>query len=291
MEKPRKDDPRVSYPQSIQHKKIRALTIDLAEDKEDQIITEEPLEIKLAVKQENTKTIHELSVTMRTPGDDFHLVKGFLYTEGIISSDQDITKMNYTDTLSGQQGNSLLVHLTPQVNFKMETLQRHFYTSSSCGVCGKTSIDMVKQQSPYLMDTAQPVLQKETLHLILSRFSESQPLFSQTGGSHAAAAFDAAGKIIHLAEDVGRHNAFDKLVGHLLSKGLIPLRAGGVIVSGRASFELVQKCWMAGIPLFLAIGAPSSLAVDLASDTGISLVGFLSGVRMNVYTYPERIKI
>ena len=290
MDKSSTNITQITYDNSIQYKRITSVNKRSVVVKEDQLIIEEPLEIKIAINHNRSKKIHDLSVTMRTPGDDFHLVKGFLYTEGIISSEHDIIKMNYTDTLSGKQGNSILVHLSHRIKFRPEEMQRHFYTTSSCGVCGKTSIDMVKQQSPFLMDLNNSAVERSTLHTMLHRFSESQPLFSQTGGNHAAAAFDADGTILHLAEDVGRHNAFDKLIGYLVSQKKIPLRSGCVMVSGRASFELVQKSWMAGIPIFAAIGAPSSLAVELASDTGITLIGFLSHERMNIYTYADRIK-
>lgn len=276
---------------SITTKPILEIRSTTAKQKEDQIIVEEPLEIKIRISTGEKIASYDLSVTMRTPGDDFNLVKGFLFTEGIISADQDIIKINYTDTLSGSQGNSITAHLSPHTGFSPDSLQRHFYTSSSCGVCGKTSIEMVKQQSPYLMKVGQPRIEHTVLSHVLHEFSAHQDLFNLTGGNHAAAVFDSKGTITHAAEDVGRHNAFDKLIGHLLSKQKIPFHAGGVIVSGRASFELMQKCWMSGIPLFAAIGAPSSLAVELAEDTGITLVGFLSEDRMNIYSYADRIFI
>lgn len=274
---------------SIITKSVLEVRSAMTQKKEDKVIVEEPLEIKIRSSAEEKIQVFDLSVTMRTPGDDFNLVKGFLFTEGIIASDKDIIKINYTDSLSGNQGNSITAHLSPLTDFNPELLHRHFYTSSSCGVCGKTSIEMVKQQSPYLMRGSQPKIANTTLSRVLVEFSAAQDLFQITGGNHAAAAFDPSGKITHIAEDVGRHNAFDKLVGFLLSARKIPFHMGGVIVSGRASFELVQKCWMSGIPLFAAIGAPSSLAVDLAEDTGITLLGFLSKERMNVYSYAERI--
>ena len=254
----------------------------------DSLIIEEPLEIKVILDG----VMHQLSITMRTPGEDFDLVKGFLFTEGIIHTDQDIAKIAF-DAGSNDadlQSQSVSVFLHKHVDFDPATLQRHFYSSSSCGVCGKSSIDMVKQEGMYFLKKDQPIVSAELLYTLSIALFDGQSLFGTTGGNHAAALFDQSGELSLLSEDVGRHNAVDKLIGKAMTKGLLPVHEHGLLVSGRAGFELVQKAWMAGIGLFVAIGAPSTLAVELADEVGMTLVGFLGGERFNVYGHEGRIK-
>lgn len=271
----------------IRQHEVFTFTNDQRVRHEDSIIIEEPLEIKL-VKE---GVVHQLSITMRTPGHDFDLARGFLFTEGIIHKDQDIAKIAY-DAGSNHvdlQSQSVSVFLHKHVDFDPAALQRHFYSSSSCGVCGKSSIDMVKQEGLFLLKQERPRVSAEVLYKLGQALAEEQSLFGSTGGNHAAALFDGSGKLDFLFEDVGRHNAVDKLIGKALSDGLLPINDYGLLVSGRAGFELVQKAWMAGIGLFVAIGAPSTLAIELADEVGMTLVGFLGADRFNVYGHEERI--
>lgn len=253
----------------------------------DSLIIEEPLEIKVILDG----VTHQLSITMRTPGDDFDLVKGFLFTEGIIHTDQDIAKIAFDAGANDAdlQSQSVSVFLHKHVDFDPIRLQRHFYSSSSCGVCGKASIDMVKQEGMFFLKNGQPKVNTDVLYSLGTTLVDGQSLFGTTGGNHAAALFDQSGALTLLSEDVGRHNAVDKLIGKAMSKGVLPLQEHGLLVSGRAGFELVQKAWMAGIGLFVAIGAPSTLAVELADEVGMTLVGFLGVERFNVYGHEGRI--
>jgi len=259
------------------------------ESRRDSIIVEEPLEIKIITKGKS----YDLSITMRTPGDDFNLVTGFLFTEGIIHNKEDIAKISFDTNpqidYEDLKSQSVSVHLHKHVGIDPTQLQRHFYTSSSCGVCGKSSVDMVKQQGLFIIHKNSPKISASILYKLPALLNDKQSLFSATGGNHAAAIFDQSGQLSLLSEDVGRHNAMDKLIGKSITKNLLPLQNYGVIVSGRAGFELVQKAWMAGIGLFVAIGAPSSLAVQLSEDVGMTLVGFLGEGRFNVYTNGQRI--
>jgi FdhD protein len=253
----------------------------------DDIVIEEPLEIKLSHKGK----MHDLSVTMRTPGQDFDLITGFLFTEGIIHNYSDISKIAYASSQQDieEQHQSVLVHLHENVPFDKAKMERHFYSSSSCGVCGKTSVEMTKQQGVYLFAKSEPVFKKAIMYQLAKTLINAQSIFSKTGGNHAVALVTIDGVIITMMEDVGRHNAMDKVIGKSIKSGDIPLTNYGIVVSGRAGFELVQKAWMAGIPILMSIGAPSSLAIDLAQEVGITLVGFLSDSKFNVYTYPNRI--
>lgn len=253
----------------------------------DDVVIEEPLEIKVFHKG----TIHDLSVTMRTPGLDFELVMGFLFTEGIIHNYSDISKIAYSSTQQDidEQHQSVLVHLHENVNFDIAKMERHFYSSSSCGVCGKTSVEMTRQQGMYMFSKSTPVFKKGIIYKLADSLMTAQSIFNKTGGNHAVALVDVHGEIVTLMEDVGRHNAMDKVIGKALKSRHIPLKEFAVVVSGRAGFELVQKAWMAGIPILMSIGAPSSLAIELAQEVGMTLVGFLSDSKFNVYSYPDRI--
>ena len=260
---------------------------------EDILVVEEPLEIKLAYGPTNGRQHNSLAITMRTPGQDEELVLGFLLTEGLIGRRDQVLNMRHVGQAlhPDAKENVLLVELHPEVPIDFEALSRHFYTSSSCGVCGKASIEMVRTSTCYFPRTAHPIINAEVLHELPTQLRQEQSLFDCTGGIHAAALFDADGKLILMREDVGRHNAMDKLIGAAMQQDIFPLRDHIILVSGRASFELVQKALMAGVPFLAAVGAPSSLAVELADDYGMSLVGFLRGGRFNVYCGVERIKI
>ncbi len=246
----------------------------------DTLVVEEPLEIRLDGRP--------LSVTMRTPGDDFDLVTGFLHGEGVVRAADDIVAIRYcadTDTL-----NVVDVTLRAGVPLPETSVERSFYTTSACGVCGKTSIDAIRQRATYDVRSDPVVLDQETLTALPDTLREAQRVFSRTGGLHAAGLFAADGTLLALREDVGRHNAVDKVVGWALKEGRVPLTGHVLLVSGRASFELTQKAVLAGIPALAAVSAPSSLAADLAEESGMTLIGFLRGPSLNVYTGGERVR-
>jgi FdhD protein len=261
-------------------------------ERPDLIACEEPLEIKLAFGPADNRQHRSLAITMRTPGQDAILAIGFLFTEGIIGKASDIIGARHVgQALSPESAeNILLVELAPELKFDFEKLNRHFYTSSSCGVCGKTSIEMVRTVNLHYPRKGYPVLTPQQIQSFPDQLKAQQSLFEQTGGIHAAASFGTNGRLNHVREDVGRHNAMDKLIGTALENGNFPLRDQAVMVSGRLSFELVQKASMAGVPILVAVGAPSTLAVELAEENGMTLVGFLRGERFNVYCGAERIQ-
>jgi FdhD protein len=253
----------------------------------DVLATEEPMEIRLiAGGQRQT-----VAVTMRTPGADFELAAGFLYGEGIVSSPEEIKKISYCvdpDVDAEQQYNIVNVELRGGREYDLRPLERHFYTTSACGVCGKASLEQLELRGCPVIPPG-PEMAAEKIYALPEKLREAQGLFEATGGLHAAALFDAEGELVALREDVGRHNATDKLLGWAFLEGRLPLRDHAVMVSGRSSFEILQKCLMAGVPIVCAISAPSSLAVDVARRFNITLVGFLRGNRFNVYSAPERV--
>jgi FdhD protein len=259
---------------------------------DDYLAAEEPLEIVLAFGTLNNRRRQSISVTMRTPtGHDFELALGFLFTEGVIQGYQDVISVRYTGSELDKTAemNVVQVDLQPSVMFDAAKLQRHFYTSSSCGVCGKTSIDMVQTSSCFWLTKGFPVVKSTILTSLPEKLRAAQAVFASTGAIHAAALFDTEGDLIALREDVGRHNALDKLIGWAMQQHLVPLRNAILLVSGRSSFELVQKALMAGIPILAAVGAPSSLAVQLAHENDMTVVGFLKPTRFNIYSCFERI--
>ncbi len=242
----------------------------------DVLAVEEPLEIRLTFMMGPERVERNLSVTMRTPGNDKELATGFLFTEGIIK------KFNEVKSIDHYQENIIRIELNNDVEFDFKKLERHFYTTSSCGVCGKTSIEAIKLVSGPRRQNK--ITYKSSLIYELPEILRKyQSVFEQTGGLHASAVFNPEGKLLISKEDVGRHNALDKLIGAAIIDDLLPLDNHLLLLSGRASFELLQKATMAGIPIVAAVGAPSSLAVELAKERGITLIGFLRENRFNVY--------
>jgi FdhD protein len=259
-------------------------------DDQDVVATEEPLEIRLSFVDAGARAARSISITMRTPGNDEELAAGFLFTEGIVKECGDIVAIQPVGPAAPNGlTNVVQVELADHVRVELERLERHFYTSSSCGVCGKASLAAVAVQSRFDVRAAQFKVDSSVLGALPGKLIAEQSVFEQTGGLHASGLFDARGDIVAVREDVGRHNALDKLIGSRLMHNGLPLAEFGIIVSGRASFELMQKAMMAGCPLVAAVGAPSSLAVELAREFGMTLVGFLKRDRFNVYTRPDRI--
>jgi FdhD protein len=274
----------------LEVRRFRGGTLGVADDP-DLVATEEPFEIRLGYsRRDGSRAEEPVSVTMRTPGHDEDLAVGFLFTEGIIRGRSDVQSV----VARGQRAadgliNVVRVELADGVPVNFKRLERNFYMTSSCGVCGKASIDAVAVQGQYDLGAVEFRMRGAALGGLPAALKVQQAVFEQTGGLHASALFDATGAILALREDVGRHNALDKLIGNALMRGEVPLEQRGIIVSGRASFELMQKAKMAGCPLVAAVGAPSSLAVELAREFGITLVGFLKADRFNVYSRPDRI--
>jgi FdhD protein len=267
--------------------RVRVVEEGHARVRPDTLATEEPMEIRLL----SGETKQTVAVTMRTPGADFELAAGFLYGEGIVSSPEDILKISYCVDAAldaEQQYNIVNVELRDGRGYDLRPLERHFYTTSACGVCGKASLEQLELRGCPVIP-AGPEVAAEVIYSLPSKLREAQGLFEATGGLHAAALFDAEGNLVALKEDVGRHNATDKLIGWALLEGRVPLNNRIVMVSGRSSFEILQKCLAAGVPMVCAISAPSSLAVEVAQQFGMTLVGFLRGNRFNVYSRYERI--
>jgi FdhD protein len=250
----------------------------------DSLAAEEPLELRVGGKA--------LAVTMRTPGNDVELAHGFLLSEGVLGSREDVSTARYCDGVDDQGRNTynvLDVTLAPGVAPPETGIERNFYTTSSCGVCGKAALDAVKLRSRFSPAESTFSVKTEVLVKLPDRLREQQKVFASTGGLHAAALFDPDGELLVVREDVGRHNAVDKVLGWALQSGLIPAPGHGLLVSGRTSFELVQKAAMAGIGLLAAVSAPSSLAVELAEENGMTLIGFLRGDSLNLYTGDHRL--
>ena len=255
---------------------------------EDLLAVEEPLEIQLGYDRKGWRVHKSVSITMRTPGADRELAAGFLFTEGILQGAGQIEDI----AVSAEDENVVRVELRVGVEVDLRRLERHFYTASSCGVCGKASIAALNLNGRQPHPGAGPVFDAAAIHALPDALRATQAVFDQTGGLHAAALFDATGRLDGLREDVGRHNAVDKLIGaQLLAGQALPLAERGLFVSGRASFELVQKALAAGLPLLAAVGAPSSLAVELAQAHGMTLLGFVRNGRFNVYAGEKRVRV
>ncbi|WP_330261413.1 formate dehydrogenase accessory sulfurtransferase FdhD [Streptomyces sp. NBC_00539] len=253
----------------------------------DTLVAEEPLEIRLNGKP--------LAITMRTPGDDFALAAGFLVSEGVLAHAADLQAVTYCEGTAEDGSNTynvVNVRLAPGVALPDISLERNVYTTSSCGLCGKASLEAVRTATRFPGLAADPVrVRAAVLAELPDRLRAAQKVFDRTGGLHAAALFSAEGELLDVREDVGRHNAVDKIIGRALQSGRLPLGGAVLLVSGRASFELAQKAVMAGIPVLAAVSAPSSLAVDLALESGLTLVGFLRGQDMNIYAGEDRVTL
>ncbi|TQR83728.1 formate dehydrogenase accessory sulfurtransferase FdhD [Mycobacterium hodleri] len=266
--------------------RYRVLRLDdgVGAHRPDSLAAEEPLEIRVGGRP--------LTVTMRTPGDDFDLARGFLVSEGVVTSAADVTSIRYCAgaTVGGANTYNVVdVLLDDAVPAPDASLERNFYTTSSCGVCGKASLDAVRTVSRWSVDADPVRLSATTIATLPDTLRAAQRVFDRTGGLHAAGLFDADGTLSCVREDVGRHNAVDKVIGWAAGQDRLPLTGMTLMVSGRASFELVQKAVMAGVPALAAVSAPSSLAVDLAREMGLTLVGFLRGTTMNVYSGEQRL--
>lgn len=258
-----------------------------ARQRRDQIVTEEPLEIRV-VAAGKSQTV---AITMRTPGADFELAAGFLYAEGVVTAREQITGISYckdTDLPQEQLYNIVIVEVGGGARLDLDSLERHFHVSSACGVCGKANLEAIALRGVKPVSDG-PMIRPEVIAALPERLRDAQKLFAATGGLHAAGLFTADGILIEAREDVGRHNAVDKLVGWALLDGRLPLDDHIVMVSGRSSFEIAQKALAARIPVVCSVSAPSSLAVDVANEFGMTLVGFVRDTRFNVYAGPQRI--
>jgi len=258
---------------------------------DDVLVTEEPLEIRL--RPAGTAEPVRVAVTMRTPGNDFELAAGFLFTEGILDHPDQIQAISYCtdpDVDGDQQYNIVNVWLREGTAFDPARLQRNFYTTSSCGVCGKASLEAIHVRGACPAADPSFGVEPEVIGRLGDALRQQQRLFDRTGGLHAAALFDGTGRLLELREDVGRHNATDKLIGHFFLQRRVPLARTILMVSGRASFEIVQKAVVAGIPVVVAVSAPSSLACDAAREFGLTLIGFARGSSFNVYAGAARVR-
>ena len=263
---------------------VRHISDGTSRRRPDALAAEEPMELRVDGRS--------LAVTMRTPGHDVELAHGFLLTEGVIGSREDIATARYCDSLDDAGRNTynvLDVALAPGVPAPDDSVERRFYTTSSCGVCGKASLDALRTRTRFSPADDPVTVSTEVLFSLPDALRAAQRVFDSTGGLHGAGLFTSDGTLLVAREDVGRHNAVDKVIGHALLEGLVPATGCVLMVSGRASFELTQKAVMAGIPALAAVSAPSSLAVETALDTGMTLVGFLRGRSMNVYAGDQRV--
>lgn len=269
---------------------IQKITGESITEAPDLLAVEEPLEIQLGFGPVTDRQQRSVSVTMRTPGHDEELGLGFLFTEGIIQQPSDIVSCRHCVQDSAKEGNVLRVELHPNVVVDWSRLERNTFTSSSCGLCGKTTIEavMALTAGPILSDFT---VESAVLHKLPDRVRETQRAFAHTGGIHAAALFDANGKLLLVREDIGRHNALDKLIGAAFWQNWLPLSHYGIFLSGRIGVELVQKSWRAGVPMLAAVGAPSSLAVQMAQEAGMTVAGFVRDNRFNLYSEPSRVSI
>jgi FdhD protein len=265
---------------------IRRVNGVVVENSPDVLAVEEPLEIRLGFPD---KTHRAISITMRTPGDDAELAAGFLFTEGIVTSPDQIKQIRHCGKKDAEATNTIRVDLDDGVDIDFKRLERNFYTTSSCGVCGKSSIEALHTGAKKLSDPNGPQVAAQIIHSLPERLRAEQRTFDQTGGLHASALFDSSGALEIVREDVGRHNALDKVIGAKFLNSEVPVLDKILVVSGRASFELVQKALMAGIAIIVAVGAPSSLAFELATEFGMTLVGFARDASFNVYSGSARI--
>ena len=255
----------------------------------DVVTVGEPLEIRLGFGPEKQREQRSLSITMRTPGHDLELVLGFLFTEGIIQNMDDIFHLEHCTDKKGERSENIVrAEIKPEISLDWGRFQRHFYTNSSCGICGKASIESLEQMC-FTPVHSEVKVDSAIISSLNAKMREAQGVFEHTGGLHAAAIFNKKGDLIFLREDIGRHNALDKVIGAAFFKKIIPLQDHIVMLSGRSCFELIQKSIAATIPFVVSVGAPSSLAIETASKFGITLIGFTKAQSFNVYTHSERI--
>lgn len=278
---------------SVKHIPIKRVNGFIGLPASDILSVEEPLEIRISYGPKAERVQKNISVTMRTPGNDLELAIGFLFTEGIISSCHDVADVYHAGMeCSSQKKNIVQVELAENFIPHLVQSDRNFYTTSSCGVCGKGSIQSIRTVSPFCdLDKPQLNLTTDILYKLPGKLQSAQSDFAATGGIHASGLFTIEGDLVLMREDVGRHNALDKLIGNALVSNTLPLNQHILLLSGRASFELIQKAAMAGISVVAAIGAPSSLAVELAMEFDITLLGFLKENRFNIYYLSDRILI
>jgi len=278
-------DPAIPLRRNVATARVTTVRAEERFERADRLAAEEPMEIRAGGPGQEPASV---AVTMRTPGSDFELATGFLWTEGLIHARDDVVSVAYCDLPPPEQRyNVVTVRLSR--TFDPTSLQRNFYATSSCGVCGKASLDQVKVECAGVGPG--PVVARSAITGLPATLREAQRIFEQTGGLHAAGLFDGGGGVAAVREDVGRHNAVDKLVGWALMRGELPLANRMLMVSGRVSFEIVQKAAMAGIPILCAVSAPSSLAVEAAGDLGMTVVGFVRDGGFNVYTHLERVDL
>jgi len=277
---------------SVAHVNILRVSGGQIRQQADLLALEEPLEIRIGFGPEHQRQEKSLSVTMRTPGHDLELALGFLLSEGVVQSARDVLSIRHCQQVKKEEelGNVVRAELAFDLALNLEKLQRHFYTSSSCGVCGKSSIEAVGLNTCSSLPATHTTIDMGVIHSLPGKLRETQAVFEHTGGLHAAALFNTQGELMMMREDVGRHNALDKLIGAAAERNMLPLHDYLVQLSGRTSFELVQKALIAGVPLLSAVGAPSSLAVQLAASAGMTLIGFNREQRYNIYTAGQRIR-
>lgn len=248
----------------------------------DHIVVEAPLEIQISYIEQNRRVKRSLAITMRTPGTDWRLACGFLFTEGIIGKAADILAYNHL-------GNTIKLTLSDTIKITPKTSERSFYMHSSCGICGKPTLDSLEKTTCYYPLPEIPTVTASILNQLSDQLRAAQSIFEETGGIHAVGLFDDKGALLHYEEDIGRHNALDKIIGYALEHQIVPMREFLLLLSGRISYELVQKASLVGIPIIVAVGAPSSMAIELAVATDITLIGFLRNNRFNVYSGSKRV--
>ena len=275
--------------QAVRKKQVLQVDSGHASPWDDALAVEEPLEIRLDFQAEGWRRQQTVSITMRTPGHDAELAAGFLHGEEIVSSADQIESISNQD---GPDGNNRIeIRLVAGTEFDPLRLQRNFYTTSSCGICSKASLQALEISRARIPPPSQPVVEAAVIESLPSQLRQAQSVFARTGGLHAAGLFSPEGKLLRVREDVGRHNAVDKVLGEQLLAGRLPLFRYLLMVSGRTSFEILQKALTAGVPIVAAVSAPSSLAVDLAQEYGLTLLGFVRGRHFNIYAGAERIRL
>ena len=270
---------------------IQQVGTDSNESRDDLVAIEEPLEIRLSFIRQSKRVMQQVSITMRTPGNDTELAAGFLFTEGILTTPEQINEIAISgvDGQGNPTNNIVRVDVADEVSLDPKKLQRNFISNSSCGVCGKASLDSLEVKQISELPAASPTVSSSVIYDLPAALRKAQTAFEKSGGIHAAGIADVDGTMCDVREDIGRHNAVDKLIGSLFLSAKLPAADKIMVVSGRTSFEIVQKGVVAGIPIMVAVGAPSSLAVELANKYKMTLIGFASQTRFNIYSAPDRI--